>query len=117
MFLTIRPDGRTFRHDDGPLHSEAMSNAYASAVWYTTSMPRNDNEPPPPIAIPLAEGDFTLWVDSRTVIHGDGLRNIPASLLMAQYGTPIRLLAGTVVVTSSGSQASAMVEDIRWAGV
>ena len=113
MYLTIHPDGRTFRHDSQS-HDEA-GIAYRELSWsYSGPNPLMGVHP---LAVPLADGGITLWVDERTVTHAEGLRNIPASLLMPQFDTPSQLLAGTVVVTSSGSTASAFVEDARWSHI
>lgn len=110
MFLTIHPDGRTFRHDvphDSELrHARGLHWACPPEAYASDS-----------IAVPLAEDGLILWVERRTITHAEGLRNLPASLLMPQFGTPACVLAGTVVVTSSGSQASAFVEDGRWAHI
>ena len=114
MYLTIHPDGRTFRHDSRPGHDPG-GIAYCELSW---SRPFGSGRAVTrPVAVPLVEGGLTLWADERTITHAEGLRNVPATLLMPQFGTPARLLAGTVVVTSSGSQASAFVEDARWSHV
>lgn len=65
-----------------------------------------------------AEGPWTIWTNPRATSPRDAIRNVPASLLLAQFGTPIRLLFGTVVVTGQPEESAAwiyletLVEDI-----
>lgn len=116
MHLIIRTDGRTERHVDADSWDERFS------AWCSLK---------PSMGIPFAEpnalpirtemgggesGRFTLWIGEPT-LNGVGLRNIPAALLAAQWGVPARVLCGPVVVTSSGSAASAFVEALRWSYV
>ncbi len=116
MHLIIYPDGRTSRHGDlGDLRSDIVIPERTDVTRARESLDCDDilALPCEPLG-PTQTGTFTLWVREATVTRPEGLRNIPASLLAAQWGRPLRLLAGPVVVTHSGSEASAFVVSQRW---
>lgn len=115
MHLIVRTDGRTERHEDG-YDYDVRRSVYRTLNW-TSDLGREFR---PEHCLPIHTthpggpgGEFTLWIAEPT-LNGVGLRNIPAALLAAQWGIPARVLCGPVVVTSSGSSASAYVEDQRW---
>jgi hypothetical protein len=116
MFLMIRPDGRTERHVPEPRLTEREQ----AAVGMCEHSEQGRGFTPEhclPIRTKQADGtngDLTLWIAEQTVTTDHGLRNVPASLLAAQWDVPIRVLSGPVVVTSSGSSESSFVEDTRW---
>jgi len=113
MHLVIQPDGRTSRHGDlGDTRADIH-------ITHMTDRQRAHLSLHSPYVLPLrcppeAHGQFTLWVSRFTVTSSEGVRNTPAALLGVQWGLPLRMLAGPVVVTSTGSEASAHVTDTRW---
>jgi hypothetical protein len=118
MHLLIRTDGRTERYPDYDIYDD-QRNVFRT-LNQTSDMGREFG---PQHCLPIRAGqwesgraEFTMWIAEPT-LSGVGLRNVPASLLAAQWGIPLRVLCGPVVVTSSGSGASAFVEDVRWSYV
>jgi hypothetical protein len=119
MHLLIRHDGRTERHQD--VDDYDVRRTVYRTLNQTSDMGR---EFAPRHCLPIDTkrtagdpGRFTLWIAEQTLTGDVGLPNIPAALLAAQWGVPARVLCGPVVVTSTGSVASAMVEDLRWSYV
>lgn len=94
--LIVRSDGRTELHGDvTEVDIEQMREAVARiAPEYETARAILGGNPLPVPLTPL-----TLWVAESTVLRCDGLRNLPASLLPAQYDREPVLLCGTVVIT------------------
>lgn len=117
--LIIETDGRTQLFGDlTELDYEQMRAAVAAvAPEYETARGILGGTPLP---IPAGNGlnPLTMWVDEGTVLRCDGLRNIPASLLLAQYGRPAILLCGRAVMTgdpadpSAWHYATSLIEDI-----
>lgn len=117
--LIIETDGRTELHGDlTELDYEQMRAAVAAvAPEYETARGILGGTPLP---IPAGHGlnPMTMWVAESTVLRCDGLRNIPASLLLGQYERRIVLLCGRVVLTGDPADptawhyATSLIEDI-----
>jgi hypothetical protein len=115
MHLIIRTDGRSERvgwddpYDDRRTAYHSLNQTFDFGREFRPQhcLPIRAGHPDG------TDGDLTLWIGEPS-LNGVGLRNIPAALLAAQWGVPARVLCGPVVITSSGSIASAFVEDMRW---
>lgn len=117
MHLIIRTDGRTERAESVDPWDDRCTAWHSLAASMGPGFTEQQALPIPTKHDDGTHGRLTLWIGEPTLNGDAGLRNLPASLLAAQWGVPARVLCGPVVVTSTGNVASAFVEDLRWAYV
>jgi hypothetical protein len=93
--LVIFSDGRTARYGGPPSTDEARDAR--EALGYT------------PVRIEAPGMPWSMWAAEKSLDPADPkwLRNLPASLLPAQYGGRATLLFGPVVLTPGGLDAVA----------